>query len=43
MAFFSLNTHNTLNSLSDEQTKFLNKEAFSGNHFNFNFVIYIWY
>ena len=35
---------NTLNSVSDEQTKFLNQgETFSENQFPVDFIIYIWY
>ena len=41
--YIPLNAHNTLNSVSDEQTKFLNqRETFSENHFHFDFIIYIW-
>ena len=39
----TLNAHNTLDSVSDEQMKFLNQRGtFSENHFHFDFMIYIW-
>ena len=41
--FSSLNSHNTLNSVPDEQTKLLNqRETFSENHFHFDFIIHTW-
>ena len=43
MIFFLINSHNTLNSVLDEQTKFLNqRKKFRENHFHFDFIIYIW-